>query len=233
MKTTSKLKQSETIIIKRSQIHFAAYNPRKRNSKVVEELKRNFRRVGFLGGIQWNPTTGNLIGGHKRLEALDLIHGYDGATEKDYDVKVESIALDEKTEKEQNIFLNNRRAQGETDYELLAEMIKDIDVANAAIDEHDLEIINSIVPDFDFGSNDDIKIDMAELKGHKTDEEKKSHVKDMKKKIKSSISEGQQSPYFVVTFADAFEKAGYLEGIGISGDQIYIKSDEFIKRISE
>lgn len=81
-----KLKQSETITIKRSKINFAAYNPRKKDKKVVEALKKNFKKVGFLGGIQWNSITGNLIGGHKRTEALDLIYDYDGTPEKDYDV---------------------------------------------------------------------------------------------------------------------------------------------------
>ena len=85
--TNNKIKQSESIIIKRSKINFAPYNPRKEDKKVVEELKKNFKRVGFLGGICWNETTGNLVGGHKRLQALDLIYKYDGTNEKDYETK--------------------------------------------------------------------------------------------------------------------------------------------------
>ena len=103
----AKIKQSETVFIKRSQVNFAAYNPRKANPKVVDALKKNFKKVGFMGGIKWNETTGNLIGGHKRTEALDLIHGYDGTENTDYEIKVEKIQLTEKQEKEQNIFLNN------------------------------------------------------------------------------------------------------------------------------
>ena len=106
-----KLKQSETVIIKRSNIKFSPYNPRKKNPKVVAALKENFKKVGFLGGICWNKTTGNLIGGHKRLEALDLIYNYDGSKEKDYDVKVEQIEIELKTEKAQNIFLNNKNGK--------------------------------------------------------------------------------------------------------------------------
>ena len=136
-----KLKQSETIVIRRSIINFAAYNPRKKNTKVVAALKANFKKVGFLGGICWNKTTGNLIGGHKRLEAMDLIYNYDGSKEKDYNIKVEQIELDLKTEKEQNIFLNNKNVQGENDFELLAELLPEINIENAALTDYDISLI--------------------------------------------------------------------------------------------
>lgn len=228
----AKIKQSETVFVKRSQVNFAAYNPRKRDERVVQKLKANFRKVGFMGGIQWNVTTGNLIGGHKRTEALDLIHGYDGTPEKDYDIKVEKVELDEKTEKEQNIFLNNRRAQGETDYELLAELMPDIDIDNAAIEDYDIEIMESLVPDFKMGSNESI-VEEITKRSEKTPEEKKSDMKDLKNKIKSNIGDSQQASYFIVTFPDYDEKAEYLESIGISGDSIYITHKEYLKRINE
>src|SRR5690606_33006531 len=117
-----------------------------KNPKVINELKRNFKKVGFLGAIVWNETTGNLVGGHKRVEALDLINGYDG--ENDYEIKVEKVALDDKTEKEQNIFLNNKRVQGETDYEMLAKLLPDIEKENAGLDDYDIDLVKSIVPDF-------------------------------------------------------------------------------------
>lgn len=225
----AKIKQSETVFIQRSKISFAPYNPRKKDKKVVEALKRNFRKVGFLGGIQWNKTTGNLIGGHKRLEALDLINDYDGTNDKDYEVKVESIELDEKTEKEQNIFLNNKRVQGETDYEVMAVLIKEIDIEEAGLDDYDINLIESIVPDFSFGKNEDIKTDIEDTR---TPQEKKDNIKDLKKNIKNSISNNQQSSYFVVTFKNYDDKAEFLEGIGINGDDIYITGEKFISRLN-
>jgi len=228
-----KLKQSETVTIKRSLINFAPYNPRKQNKKVVEELKRNFRRVGFLGGIQWNATTSNLIGGHKRLEALDLIYDYNGTVEKDYDVKVEKIELDEKTEKEQNIFLNNKRVQGETDFELMAALITEIDCEAAAITEYDINLIESFVPDFKMGKNEEIKNDIADLKDNKTAEEKKQNIKDLKKKIKSNFGESQLPTHITITFKTYDEKAEYLESIGINGDTVIITSKEYLHKLSE
>lgn len=225
----AKIKQSETVIIKRSQISFAPYNPRKKNKKVVEALKRNFKRVGFLGGIQWNATTGNLIGGHKRTEALDLIHGYDGTSETDYDIKVEKIELTEKQEKEQNIFLNNKRVQGEMDYEMMSVLVQEIDIDEAGLEQYDIDLIETLVPDFSFGKNEDIKTEIEDLR---TPQEKKQDIKDLKKNIKSNIGESHLASYFCVTFKNYNEKAEFLEGIGISGDDIYITGEKFISRLN-
>lgn len=227
-----KIKQSETVFIKRSQVNFAAYNPRKANPKVVDALKKNFKKVGFMGGIQWNETTGNLIGGHKRTEALDLIHGYDGTQNTDYEIKVEKIQLTEKQEKEQNIFLNNKRVQGETDFRLMAELIEDIDIDAAGLEEYDIEYIETLVPDFKFGSNTDI---VEEIKSLKDDTNSgKDYVKDLKSKIKGDISNTtHHASYIVITFPTYDEKADFLSGIGINEDDIYITSDKFFKRLNE
>lgn len=226
----AKIKQSETVIIKRSQISFAPYNPRKKDKKVVEALKRNFKKVGFLGGIQWNATTGNLIGGHKRTEALDLVYDYDGTDETDYDIKVEKIELTEKQEKEQNIFLNNKRVQGEMDYEMMAVLVQEIDIEEAGLDNYDINIIESIVPDFNFGDNKKIKEDIEDTR---TTQEKKDNIKDLKKNIKNGISNNQQVSYFVVTFKNYDDKAEFLEGIGINGDDIYITGEKFVSRLND
>lgn len=226
----AKIKQSETVFLKRSEINFAAYNPRKKNPKVVEALKKNFKKVGFLGGIQFNKTTSNLIGGHKRLEALDLCHNYDGTSETDYDVKVEQIEIDLKTEKEQNIFLNNKRVQGEMDMELMAELINEIDIENAALEEYDIEMIETLVPNFKMGDNSLFKRDSEILK--ERTEEEKAITKAGRKETKNATTESRLSTHFTVTFKTYDEKAEFLENIGINGDDVYITSDKFLKRLN-
>lgn len=226
----AKIKQSETVFLKRSEINFAAYNPRKKNPKVVEALKKNFKKVGFLGGIQFNKTTSNLIGGHKRLEALDLCHNYDGTLETDYDVKVEQIEIDLKTEKEQNIFLNNKRVQGEMDMELMAELINEIDIENAALEEYDIEMIETLVPNFKMGDNSLFKRDSEILK--ERTEEEKAITKAGRKETKNATTESRLSTHFTVTFKTYDEKAEFLENIGINGDDVYITSDKFLKRLN-
>lgn len=226
----SNLKQSETVFVKRSLISFAPYNPRKEDKKIVEKLKRNFKKVGFLGGIQWNETTGNLIGGHKRLMALDLVHGYDGTPETDYEVKVEKIAIDLKTEKEQNIFLNSKSAQGQTDYNLLAELIETIDIEAASIDPYEMEIIEAYKPSAIVASNKSIKMDMDEMLD---DKRGVNHVKSVKEKMKANFSGQQSSFYFSVVFSNYTEKAEFLESIGINGDDTQISGKTFIQKLSE
>jgi hypothetical protein len=225
----SKIKQSETIFISRSEINFAPYNPRVKDPKVVESLKKNFKKVGFMGGLIWNKLSKNLVGGHKRLEALDLINNYDGT--KDYEVKVESVELDDITEKEQNIYLNNKRHQGKDDFELMAVLINEIDIDNAGLDEIDIELIEAVVPNFTFGSNDEIINDINEVK--KTDAEKKEHVKNVKEQMKSSISENQRASHFSVQFKTYDEKAEFLESIGINGDDVIIDYKRFLKRLND
>lgn len=222
-----KYKQSETRVIKRSQIKFASYNPRKENKKVVDELKKNFKRVGFLGGIVWNELTGNLVGGHKRVMALDIINNYTG--ENDYDIKVEVVQLDDKTEKEQNIFLNNKRVQGEMDYELLASILPEINIENTGLDNYDIGIIETIVPDFTLGNNEEIINDNENLKVDY--DKRKEDIKNLKKNIKNGISENQSATHFTVTFKTYNDKAEFLESIGINGDDVFITGEKFKERI--
>ena len=113
--SSSKYKTSETVIVKRSQINFAVYNPKKHTKDQIDQIKKNFKKVGFLGGIIWNSVTGNLIDGHKRVSALDIINKYDGTPETDYEVKVERIELDLQTEKEQNVFQTRSRTDFDDD----------------------------------------------------------------------------------------------------------------------
>lgn len=231
-----KVKQSETLTIKRSQINFAPYNPRKANDKVIDALVRNFKAIGFLGGIQWNKTTGNLIGGHQRLTALDRIHKYDGTKETDYDVKVEACEMDLKTEMEQNIFLNNKRSQGENDYVKMAEMLPMIDIESAALETADIEMIEAVVPNFSFGSNQQIKEDIDAIKppkAEKTPKEKKAHVQNVKQSVHKDIGTSHMATHLTVTFKTYEEKAEWCSGYGINEDTTIITSDRFLKAISE
>lgn len=221
-----KIRQSETIKIERGKINFAPYNPRNKDAKVIEKLKENFKRVGFLGGISWNPLSGNLIGGHKRLETLDLIFGYDGTKEKEYLVKVEAIELDDKTEKEQNIFLNSKNAQGKDDYEAMARLIPEIDWQSAGITEFDIDIIQSVVPDFEFGFNDSLKQAEKEI-----DFLAKEKIKQLKKDIKKEKGIGQIPTHFTITFRTYEEKAEYLESLGVNGDELFVTSEKFLSLI--
>ena len=71
---TTRLKQSETRNIKRSEINLNLVNPKRHTEDAVKLQKKNLQKVGFLGGIVWNERTGNLIDGHRRVKAMDLCY---------------------------------------------------------------------------------------------------------------------------------------------------------------
>lgn len=148
-----KIKQSETKTIWRSQINLNPINPKRHNDAQVETQKKNLKKVGFLGGVVWNELSENLIDGHRRIKALDIINKYDGSAETDYEVKVEAVEMDEKTEKEQLTYM----AVGNTkpDLDLIANYIGDIDYSDIGLSERDIEDILSF--------NDTANVEMMTL----------------------------------------------------------------------
>ena len=142
-------KGSETKIIKRSQINLNPCNPKVHTDADIKQQKANIKKVGLIGGIQWNETTGNLIDGHKRVMSVDLIQGYDGTPETDYDIKVEAVDFDEKTEKEQLLFM--AKSQDPIDYNLVAKnfSIDEIDFKSAGFTEQDTEQIKMLQDDLE------------------------------------------------------------------------------------
>lgn len=155
-------KGSETKIIKRSQINLNPCNPKVHTDADIKQQKANIKKVGLIGGIQWNETTGNLIDGHKRVMSVDLIQGYDGTPETDYDIKVEAVDFDEKTEKEQLLFM--AKSQDPIDYNLVAKnfSIDEIDFKAAGFTEQDTEQIKMLQDDLEASLKDSGMDDFSE-----------------------------------------------------------------------
>ncbi|SDE24882.1 ParB N-terminal domain-containing protein [Riemerella columbipharyngis] len=169
----NKIKQSETIIIKRSQITPAPYNPRKISDEARKVLKKNIKANGIIGGggWVWNEKTSNLVSGHQKLSIADEVNKYNHKTkENDYDIKVEVINVDLKTEKELNIFFNSKSVQGEMDYQKLSLIDPDIDVNLAGLDDIDLSFIEVELPK-------DLDIEVPTFESHR----KKRHKLQRKK----------------------------------------------------
>lgn len=138
----NKIKQAQSIEIKRSEIHLAEYNPRKISEEARKMLKANLKKVGVMGGIVYNKTTGNIVSGHQKVSILDEVNKYDeNDLETDYMLRVDVVELDLQTEKEQNLFMNNRKVQGEFDDDLLRDMMSDINYKSAGFDDFDMEML--------------------------------------------------------------------------------------------
>ena len=83
------------------------------------------------------------------MMSVDLIQGYDGTPETDYDIKVEAVDFDEKTEKEQLLFM--AKSQDPIDYNLVAKnfSIDEIDFKAAGFTEQDTEQIKMLQDDLE------------------------------------------------------------------------------------
>ncbi len=231
----SKVKQSETRTIWRSQITPADYNPRKITEEARKSLKANIKANGIIGGMVWNEQTTNLVSGHQKLGIADEINKYNQQTkENDYQIKVEVINVDLKKEKELNIFFNSKAVQGEMDYSKLALMATDIDLRLAGLDDIDLSMIeieapkdvNIEIPTFEPQAEKIKQNNDQEESTQEDSEAKKEHVKSIKEQVKQGATyEGD--PSFTLSFSTYENKVFFLERFHLSGDTKYIKGEEF------
>lgn len=143
MAELSKFYKAENVEIERSMIHFADYNPRLISEENKKTLKKGIKKFGLVGGIVVNKRTGyTLVQGHQRLSVMDELMKYNSETNKnDYKVRCDLIDMDEKSEKELVVLLNNPNAQGEWDYNLLRDVVMDIDYSAAGLTDADLAMM--------------------------------------------------------------------------------------------
>ncbi|KAA0126466.1 DNA methylase [Chryseobacterium sp. SN22] len=257
----NKLKQSETIVLKRSQIKPADYNPRSITNEARKALKKNIKENGIIGGMVWNKQTGNLVSGHQKLNIADEVNKYEAGN--DYEIKVEVIDVGLKKEKELNVFFNSKAVQGEMDYKKLAQIFPDIDAVLAGLDDVDVSMIEVELPQTDhieipsFEPQEEKKINAEyeksisqELSNAKhtseasihqmerkdaeelTPEEKKAKIKEIKEKVKeNAVLQGD--PYFTVSFSDYDAKAMFLEYLGFDPEDKFIKGEELQEKMEE
>ncbi len=103
-----------------SELNAAKYNPRvtlEPGMEEFEKLRRSIEHFGDVEPIVWNERTGNVVGGHQRLQVMKFL-GRDTA-------KVSVVDMPEEEEKLLNIALN--KAKGEWDNAKLESLLRDID----------------------------------------------------------------------------------------------------------
>lgn len=161
----NKYENFECVVIKRSEIHGADYNPRTITESALKKLRKWFKTEGKgqLAPITVNKNTMTVVSGHQRLTVLDQLNKY---PDKDYELTVAMTELDEKTEIEANVFMNNKSAMGDFDYEMLGqlhEMFPDISyVDDFGFDPAEVSLM--------FGDTDDLGISSfnEDLEGNDT-----------------------------------------------------------------
>ena len=239
------MKQSKTKIIKRSQINLNPYNPKRHTDEQVKLQRKNLKKVGFLGGIVWNEASGNLIDGHRRIKALDIINKYDGTPATDYEVKVEAVKMDDKTEKEQMLYMavGNSKA----DYNLIAPIVDEIDYSNVGLSEAEYNEILKLrqtesveaIPswDADFGITE---LEVQE----KSNEEVQQEIQDKPKMTKEQVKAEKQKCddvaakhheekdlYIILNFDNEEMKQAFCELLGISDGPFLNLRGEPVRRL--
>lgn len=109
--------------MKISDLRFAEYNPRvvlKPGMEEYDKIKRNILEFGFIEPIVVNDRTGNIVGGHQRINVLKDI-GYD-------EVDVVHVDLDLDHEKALNIALN--KITGKWDNDKLIKLVDSLDLGD-------------------------------------------------------------------------------------------------------
>lgn len=243
----SKYFNSKTIELKRSQIKPASYNPRTISPEGRKQLKRSIKKYGVVGGIVVNQFTGyTIVGGHQKVSVLDELNKYNEATyENDYNLRVELINVDEKTEKSLNVALNNPNIGGQWDFDALARIVPDIDWKDAGLTDADLNMIgvdyllqteeeNSIAD-----ALSDMMVPVSEQKeANKAAKqleraEKVAHMKEVKHQVKENAQkQAENMDAYVMLSFDTYEaKTAFMERFGYEPDMKFIKGEVFDEQV--
>lgn len=174
--------------MKRCDLRKTPYDPRIIDPYSRKKLKEKIQQVGLVETLVYNKRTGNLVGGNQRISILDDLEQND-----QYELDVAVIDVDEGTEKELVVFLNNQSAMGAWDTELLEQIARDkqVDIRKLGFDEADLQILldgADLSPIFDEEKRGNAS------KHIKTIEEMKAE----RKRYKNEVAQKQDSEFYLV-----------------------------------
>lgn len=250
----TKYQKFEAVTIQRSEIKNAPYNPRIIRDEARKKLKQNIQKIGLIETLVVNKNTMNLVSGHQRLAILDSLE-----RKKDYMITVAMVSLTEKEEKEQNVFLNNERAMGEYDIDLLKDLMYDVDVENLGFDIEDLGILG-VELDLDSANQMMTEIESEVMDFSKVISENNKEIKEEKKELKQQdnqvhhpattledkyennrakrvdlINQSQDGNknsmdiFVTLTFSNNENKVAFMERINKEPDETHLKGEIFMQ----
>lgn len=223
----SKYQNFDTETISRSQIKNAPYNPRIMDKEAKKRLRKNIAKNGLVAALTWNKRTGNLVGGHQRLEQLDALE-----KDKDYDLTVCVVDVDEREEAALNVQLNNPSMQGEWDYDKLAGMTEQFD-----LDLKDDMGFTDIDIDLMFEGDDRFSQLFETEEGEHMRGDLQA-VKDARAESNEKLKERNGIDFFtVIVFQTEDERKQFMKDVNIPDYEKYITLDQlgryFQKHASE
>lgn len=246
----SKYLTGEVKVVKRSDVHFASYNPRKIGDEEYKALKRSIKKFGLVGHLILNKRTNTIVQGHQSIKVMDDLQKYDPKTKKnDYLLRFAVVDMDLKTEMEFNLALNNRNLQGDYDYDKLGEVLPQIDYKEAGFTDADMSAMGM---DYLFKTEDEENLadslsdltkeadeeDAAEREQKKAERDmeraaKVAHMKQVKEEVKQAAQKSAESmdSYIVISFDNMEHKNAFMQRFGYSTTDKFIKGEDFDMRV--
>lgn len=218
----SKYQAYETETISRDQIKNAPYNPRIMDDGAKKRLKKNIARHGLVSALTWNKRTGNLVGGHQRLEQLDALE-----KSQDYELTVCVVDVDEREEAALNVQLNNPSMQGEWDLDKLAGISEEFDLDMS----DDLGFTQTDI-DFMFDGDERFSQLFESEEGEKMRGDLEA-VKAARKESAEKLKERNSIEWYVgIVFETKEDRDRFMREISILVHEQYV-TEEQIRRISQ
>lgn len=218
MAEKSKYQKYEFGTISRAEIKNAEYNPRVMDKEAKKRLKENLKNNGLVSAITWNRRTGNIVGGHQRVEQLDALE-----KNQDYSLDVCIIDVDERTEAKLNVLLNNPSNQGDWDLDKLAYITEEFGVSFDDMGFSKLDV------DFMY-DGDERFTEMFETP--ETEEVKKGleEVKAARQASKERMEEKNNINFYsVIVFEDEKQKAEFYRKISVPLSEEYLTIDKILR----
>lgn len=160
----------------------------------------------------------NIVSGHQRISILDSLE-----RKKNYNLTVAMVDLSEKEEKEQNIFFNNTKVQGEFDTDILAEMLSDIDFECAGLDINDVGVLGVEVDLLSIEEPSEADKEVMKLN---------KEIYDSKREMRKAVMNHSQTKneesvdtFVVLTFSNQSNKEVFLQRFGFRPQEKYIKGE--------
>ena len=218
----SKFQAFETETIKRDQISNAPYNPRIMDAGAKKRLRKGIRENGLVSALTWNKRTGNLVGGHQRLEQLDILE-----KNNDYELTVCVIDVDEREEAKLNVQLNNPSMQGDWDLDKLSMMADDFDL--------DLDDLGFSKEDAQFlFDGDDRFTDLYETQEARVIKSELQEIKNARSQMNEKLKEnGRIDFYTVIVFASPEDREGFHKKIHVPISEQYITENQVMRLLRE
>lgn len=217
----SKYQNYDTETISRKQIKNAPYNPRIMDKESAKRLKRAIQTHGLVSALTWNKRTGNLVGGHQRLQQLDALEKSD-----DYELTVCVVDVDEREEAALNVELNNPSMQGDWDLDKLAQLSENFSLdltSDLGFTETDVDMM------FDGDERFSNLYDTPEATETK---EKIDDVHNARKESVEALKERNNINFYaVIVFENEKDREDFFKSISVPKFEEYITADQ-VRRLS-